>query len=135
VRQGVIQNHCLHPWRGTIVGRGTTLHEGERCPWPSERISPTAGAFCRASYMRLPNWLAHRAYQLWLDYTPLSIPVRSGPVSARSEDCTVLSQVQYNCNRLSSIFNASTTMSSDLQWHLLRVRETVFSTLLQLTLL
>jgi hypothetical protein len=71
--------------------------------------------------------------------TLLSVPVRFGPVSAQSEYCTVLSQGQSTVRTTTAAFRPSQriddNMSSDLEWHLLRVRDTTFKPLLQLTLL
>jgi hypothetical protein len=60
------------------------------------------------------------------------VPVRRGPFSALSDDCTVLSHNQQPQFAYLQRFNVD--MSSDLEWLLLRVCD-IYNTLIELTLL
>jgi hypothetical protein len=85
------------------------------------------------AYMRPPNWHAHRTYQLWLLSFLSPGPVRASVGTIRGLYSFVPGATVQPQPPFVYLQRIDDNMSSDLEWHLLRVRETIFNTLLQLT--
>jgi hypothetical protein len=85
--------------------------------------------------MRLLNWRASPRLPIMANLLSQS---RAGSGQCRHDPRTVqfCPRLQYN-HKPPFVYlqRIDDNMSSDLEWHLLRVRETIFNTLLQLTLL